>query len=36
VRDAAYDLVARFRYRFFGRYESCPVPSAGQRARFID
>src|SRR6266478_3240624 len=26
VRDAAYDLFARFRHRIFGRYETCPVP----------
>jgi predicted DCC family thiol-disulfide oxidoreductase YuxK len=36
VRDAAYDLFARFRYRLFGRYKSCPMPSGEQRARFRD
>ena len=36
LRDLAYDLVARNRYRWFGRYETCLVPSAADRARFID
>ena len=35
LRDAAYDAIARVRYRIFGRYDSCPVPSDAQRARFI-
>jgi predicted DCC family thiol-disulfide oxidoreductase YuxK len=34
--DAAYSAFAAIRYRVFGRYESCPVPSPAQRARFID
>ena len=34
VRDAAYDTVARIRYRVFGRYDSCPVPPAQVRSRF--
>ena len=36
LRDWAYDLFARFRYRVFGRYDSCPIPSPAQRERFID
>lgn len=28
LRDAAYDWVARNRYRWFGRDASCPLPSA--------
>jgi predicted DCC family thiol-disulfide oxidoreductase YuxK len=34
--DRGYDLVARNRYRFFGRYESCLMPGAEHRTRFID
>jgi predicted DCC family thiol-disulfide oxidoreductase YuxK len=34
--DRAYDLTARYRYRFFGRYESCLMPSAKYRKHFID
>ncbi len=36
IRDAAYDLFARHRYRLFGRYSSCPLPDASVRARFLD
>jgi predicted DCC family thiol-disulfide oxidoreductase YuxK len=33
--DGAYRLVARYRYRVFGRYDSCPVPEPWERDRFI-
>ena len=36
VRDLGYDLVARTRYRLFGRYDSCPLPEPRHRARFLD
>lgn len=36
LRDAAYRLVARYRYRVFGRYDSCPVPPADLRKRFLE
>lgn len=36
LRDTAYDAFARIRYRVFGRYDSCPIPTPEQRARFID
>jgi len=36
LADAAYDLVARSRYRLFGRYERCAVASPGFEGRFID
>ena len=36
IRDWGYDLFARHRYRLFGRYDSCPLPDAAVRARFID
>jgi predicted DCC family thiol-disulfide oxidoreductase YuxK len=36
IADRVYDGVARVRYRFFGRYDTCLVPDAAQRARFID
>jgi predicted DCC family thiol-disulfide oxidoreductase YuxK len=34
--DCGYDLVARYRYRIFGRYESCLMPNADYKTRFID
>jgi predicted DCC family thiol-disulfide oxidoreductase YuxK len=36
LRDLAYDGFARIRYRVFGRYDSCPIPTPDQRIRFID
>jgi predicted DCC family thiol-disulfide oxidoreductase YuxK len=36
LRDWGYGIVARNRYRMFGRHDTCPVPSAETRARFID
>ncbi len=36
LRDPVYDLVARNRYRWFGRRDTCHAPTAATRARFID
>lgn len=36
LRDWAYDVFARHRYRVFGRYDTCPLPSPEHRARFLD
>jgi predicted DCC family thiol-disulfide oxidoreductase YuxK len=35
IRDWAYDRFASVRYRVFGRFDSCPLPSADQRTRFL-
>ena len=35
VRDGGYRVVARWRYRIWGRLESCPVPTAEERERFL-
>jgi predicted DCC family thiol-disulfide oxidoreductase YuxK len=35
LRDWCYGIVARFRYRVFGRYDTCPVPSPEQRGRLL-
>ena len=35
LRDVVYDLVARNRYRWFGRQEVCMVPTPNIAARFI-
>jgi predicted DCC family thiol-disulfide oxidoreductase YuxK len=35
VRDMGYRLVARWRYRIWGRLESCTVPTAEERERFL-
>lgn len=36
LRDPIYDMIARNRIRWFGRLESCLVPSPQTRDRFID
>lgn len=35
LRDAAYNLVARNRYRIFGKYDECFVPDAELRKRVM-
>lgn len=35
-RNLFYDLFARNRYRLFGKYEVCPLPSQEVRERFLD
>jgi predicted DCC family thiol-disulfide oxidoreductase YuxK len=35
LRDAAYGVVARHRYRIFGKREACRLPSPAERARFL-
>ena len=36
LRDFVYDIVARYRYVFFKRYETCPLPPSEHRHRFLD
>jgi predicted DCC family thiol-disulfide oxidoreductase YuxK len=36
VLDWGYDLVARHRYRVFGRFDQCLLPRPDQRKRFVD
>lgn len=36
LRDRVYDLVARWRYRVFGRFDACPIPRPETRAKFLD
>ncbi|MFZ4620721.1 MAG: thiol-disulfide oxidoreductase DCC family protein [Bacteroidota bacterium] len=36
VRDFFYDSFAKYRYRFFGKYDSCLLPPPEVRSRFID
>jgi len=35
VLDRAYDVIARYRYRVFGRYDQCLLPRPQDRDRFI-
>ena len=36
VRDPVYSLIARNRYRIFGRSDACMVPDAAFKARIIE
>jgi len=36
LRDALYDLIARKRYSWFGKRETCMVPTPELRERFLD
>ena len=36
LRDWAYKRIASCRYRIFGKYETCPLPSPGDRHKFLD
>ena len=35
LRDFVYRLIARWRYRIWGRLENCPLPTAAERGRFL-
>jgi len=34
--DFGYDQIAGRRYRWFGRYDACPVPTPATKAKFLD
>jgi len=36
LRNAVYDLVAKNRYRIFGKYDACFVPDEAMRARVLE
>jgi predicted DCC family thiol-disulfide oxidoreductase YuxK len=36
LRDLVYRFVATNRYRVFGKYDTCMLPDANQRSRFLD
>jgi predicted DCC family thiol-disulfide oxidoreductase YuxK len=36
IRDAVYDWIARNRYGWFGKRDSCRLPSSEERAVFLD
>jgi len=35
LRDLAYDVIARNRYRWFGRHDVCQLPTADLRSRLL-
>ena len=36
IRDGIYKWIGKNRYRWFGKQESCMLPTAEQRKRFVD
>ena len=36
MRDIFYDIIANNRYKWFGKQDSCMLPSAELRSRFLD
>lgn len=35
LRDLGYRIIARWRYRIWGRFSTCPIPTAQERAHFL-
>lgn len=35
LRELGYSIVARLRYRLFGRYDTCPIPNPSERDRIL-
>ncbi len=35
VRNFIYELIAKYRYKFFGKRESCRIPSEEERRKFL-
>jgi len=36
IRDAVYNLIAKNRYKWFGKKEECWLPTPDLKARFLD
>lgn len=36
IRDGVYNFIARNRYRWFGKKETCMIPSAAVREKFLE
>lgn len=36
IRDGIYNYIAKNRYQWFGKYDQCKIPTAEQRALFLD
>jgi predicted DCC family thiol-disulfide oxidoreductase YuxK len=35
MRNAVYDVIAKNRYRWFGKKDACMIPTADMRSRFL-
>ncbi|MEP3210104.1 MAG: DCC1-like thiol-disulfide oxidoreductase family protein [Maribacter sp.] len=36
LRNIIYDLIARYRYAWFGKKDQCMIPTAALKAKFLD
>ena len=36
IRDSMYDIIAKYRYKIFGKMQSCRMPNEGEEKLFID
>ena len=36
IRDGVYNLIAKYRYKWFGKREACWIPTAELRSKFLD
>ena len=36
IRDFIYDVIAKYRYKIFGKIDSCRMPKEGEEELFID
>ena len=36
IRDSVYRLIAKYRYKFFGKLSTCRLPLPGERLQFLD
>ena len=36
IRDLGYNIVAKLRYRLFGKHETCRMPTEAERGRMLD
>ena len=35
IRDFGYDMIAKYRYRWFGKYDTCMLPDENLKVRFL-
>lgn len=36
ISNFFYDIIAKIRYKIFGKYDSCPLPDQQYKSRFLD
>jgi predicted DCC family thiol-disulfide oxidoreductase YuxK len=36
IRDVVYNIISRYRYKWFGKRDECMIPTPELRARFLE